>query len=378
MGAPEYAVTAYGTGPADHEPWALCESARNLFADPPAPARAVYELLGCAPEGSLRAALARARTTGSAPLGTLVLEPFDDRYEWAGEWYLEGVRIIGDRPAAHDPSLRDITVEAAQYEDDPPDHAPSQPGYRLAAQGRMQEELLGTCQDVVPHPGGRPGTPDPPVRLLGCEVSGALRAAMEAGEEYLGHARVIRLDRGGRPLQTAAEGELISWIPSAHGPGRVDLALEPWSDRPPPAARQVWQAWEYGRPAEPGAWSACGASGREYWLTTALDNRDPDRPDAPPGSTFHLDGRHVTDIPGFFCALGEAVNGPGGYFGRSLDATADCLCGNYGAAWPFVLVWHDSHVARTCLGPTPLLEGPPSFEEVLDFFEEKGIDVRLV
>lgn len=43
------------------ETWALCADAEGLFGDPPPPARGTYELLGCAPEGELSTALARAR-----------------------------------------------------------------------------------------------------------------------------------------------------------------------------------------------------------------------------------------------------------------------------------------------------------------------------
>jgi hypothetical protein len=33
---------------------------------------------------------------------------------------------------------------------------------------------------------------------------------------------------------------------------------------------------------------------------------------------YHLDGRYVTDDDGFYRAIGEAVNGPGGWFGGDL------------------------------------------------------------
>jgi RNAse (barnase) inhibitor barstar len=50
-----------------------------------------------------------------------------------------------------------------------------------------------------------------------------------------------------------------------------------------------------------------------------------------------LDGSRVTDIPSFHIALGEAVNGPNGYYGGCLDAMADCLCGRFGLKAPFTL-----------------------------------------
>jgi barstar (barnase inhibitor) len=50
--------------------------------------------------------------------------------------------------------------------------------------------------------------------------------------------------------------------------------------------------------------------------------------DKPARSTYFLDGRHVTDVDGFYCAVGEAINGPGGYFGWNTGAVDDCLRGS--------------------------------------------------
>lgn len=69
----------------------------------------------------------------------------------------------------------------------------------------------------------------------------------------------------------------------------------------------------------------------------------------PASGAYHLDGRHVTDVEGFYCAIGEAVNGSGGYFGWNIDALDDCPRGGWGATVPFRLVWHDSMVARAHL-----------------------------
>ena len=51
--------------------------------------------------------------------------------------------------------------------------------------------------------------------------------------------------------------------------------------------------------------------------------------DSPPrssGSTVEK-SRSAND---FYREIGSAVNGPGGYFGRNLDALADCLRGGFG------------------------------------------------
>ncbi|MGW0792363.1 barstar family protein [Streptomyces sp. NPDC002911] len=65
--------------------------------------------------------------------------------------------------------------------------------------------------------------------------------------------------------------------------------------------------------------------------------------------TYVIDGSGITGLDSFWDAIGEAVNGPGGYFGRSLDAFADCLGGGFGTPedGPFVIEWRDhAHSAR--------------------------------
>lgn len=64
---------------------------------------------------------------------------------------------------------------------------------------------------------------------------------------------------------------------------------------------------------------------------------------------FVLDGTFIIDYPSFFCALGEAMNGPGGYYGNCLDSLIDCLCGGVGQKSPFTLNWIASDVARETL-----------------------------
>ncbi|WP_328679017.1 barstar family protein [Streptomyces sp. NBC_00322] len=68
--------------------------------------------------------------------------------------------------------------------------------------------------------------------------------------------------------------------------------------------------------------------------------------------TYAIDGAEVTDLDAFWRVIGEAVNGPGGYFGRNLDSFADCLSGGMGAPddGDFVIEWHDHERSRTALG----------------------------
>ncbi|MFB7270243.1 barstar family protein [Streptomyces sp. NPDC056244] len=68
--------------------------------------------------------------------------------------------------------------------------------------------------------------------------------------------------------------------------------------------------------------------------------------------TYVIDGAEVTDLDRFWQVIGAAVNGPGGYFGRNLDALADCLHGGYGTPddGDFVIEWRRHDLSRSALG----------------------------
>jgi RNAse (barnase) inhibitor barstar len=63
-----------------------------------------------------------------------------------------------------------------------------------------------------------------------------------------------------------------------------------------------------------------------------------------------LDGASMVTKAGFYCALGEAANGPGGYFGSNLDALADCLRSSPVGKRPARLLWKDFSSSEEVLG----------------------------
>lgn len=68
--------------------------------------------------------------------------------------------------------------------------------------------------------------------------------------------------------------------------------------------------------------------------------------------TYVIDGSRITGLDSFWDVVGEAVNGPGGRFGRNLDAFADCLGGGFGTPedGDFVIEWHDHARSARALG----------------------------
>ncbi len=369
---------------------ALCADAESYYVDPPPPARHRYELRGCAPRGLLASRAAEARETGSAPLGRLTLHALDAQGEavepvW-DVWCLADVRLLEPRPGFADAALMDITVEAVlggqgdgnEEQPEVPEVPPLFRGFRLSGE---DDEWWGVCGQVALVA----KEPEPyvaPLRLLGCEPSRRLLAALESGDDPfdLGGVYLAVLDRSGRAIDehwTCLHVE--SWAPSPGGTGRVDLTLDvSCDDFRSSAAREVHELWWAGPPKDPNLWAPLGGFERGAWARATVNNRAARRtPDARPGATHHLDGRYVTDVTGFALALGEAVNGPGGYFGTCFGTIEYALGGQYGAQRPFTLVWHEHHIARACLGRGPLRYDAPSFPQILAFFAEQKIEVVL-
>ncbi len=67
---------------------------------------------------------------------------------------------------------------------------------------------------------------------------------------------------------------------------------------------------------------------------------------------YVLDGRRIHSLEDFWLVMGEAVNGPGGYFGRNLDAFNDCLAGGFGTPddGDFAVEWRDHAYSQQALG----------------------------
>jgi RNAse (barnase) inhibitor barstar len=100
---------------------------------------------------------------------------------------------------------------------------------------------------------------------------------------------------------------------------------------------------------------------------------DPDGP-----VIFRIDGRKIKSTKDFYREIGFAVNGPGGYFGRNLDALADCLRGGFGTpedrAYEFE--WEHSALSRRYL--KDVQRGQHSFfDSVRDVFDNAGVALNL-
>lgn len=93
---------------------------------------------------------------------------------------------------------------------------------------------------------------------------------------------------------------------------------------------------------------------------------------------FRLDGRKIRAANDFYTEIGRSVNGPEGYFGRNLDALADCLRGGYGTPddEAFEFVWRHSDQSRSNLRAVRR-GGRSFFDAVVEVFDDAGVPLRL-
>jgi hypothetical protein len=131
-------------------------------------------------------------------------------------------------------------------------------------------------------------------------------------------------------------------------------------------------------PKVAGTWRSLSRSQREQWLIAARNRhfkwlrRRGGWKDAEPGAVFEIDGASITDLDSLLCALGEAIHGPGGYFGLSLLALEDCLGGSFGVTLPFVLRITDADACRRHLDGKALAAWARERTAARDFLDEEG------
>ncbi|MEV7728745.1 hypothetical protein AB0P15_28985 [Streptomyces sp. NPDC087917] len=370
--------------------WARCAEVDGLFVES-APRRERVTLVGCAPTGRLLKAAVRARHLCGEPvdLGALGLivdfpvpgaDPDGDPYDAYNDdhWELLSPVLVDCGPSSIDTSLFDLVIEG---EVDGPVWRRGEPAdakWRLfngAGGGR-----LGECRRVEGLYGKRPFPASPPMRLIGCEPGERLLRRLVNPPGDGDPVTLLAVDRTGRVMrhQEHMPLQVVASRPSALGGALVDLWLAKGpAVRPVPTVRQVWDAWFEGPPTEPGAWSAFASEGRAEWATFTAARQDAGR--ALPGPVRHLDGRHVTDVPGLMCAIGEAVAGPGGHYPQCWLTLRGCPCGGDLPPAPFTLVWHDAEVAQRALAAVSVDTAGevPYVDDVLQLLARVGTSVEL-
>ncbi|MFD8693587.1 barstar family protein [Kitasatospora purpeofusca] len=364
------------------EYWGRCADVDGLFVDPVPPPREVLTIRGCNPEGPWHDVIARPGEA-TRSLGTLEVAIWDE-HQPQFVWDLVDTVVIAHWPNAADPGLVDIVVGTGVIEHAEvwwgagPGTMPTLPRFEIHAltyRGGQTGACLGIDGLLAPR-----ATPaDTPLRLIGCEPGAPMLAALRDRRAWTTEwAALQALNRAGEEMaRRMVRLEIADVRPSVLGAPLLDITLADGGDddRPPLAARHIWETWYRGHPNAPDQWAALDTQGRTVWLE--LTRRHPGGPDST-GGTHHLAGRFITDLPGLYCALGEALIGPGFNIGRGWDDLKDCLRGERGIVGPFTLIWHDADIARRALG---FFDGPgrsfTSFERILQLLERHHVNVVL-
>ncbi|GGX56418.1 barstar family protein [Streptomyces fructofermentans] len=353
LGSALYALTETEHG----HVWGVCAEVEGLFGEP---RRGTYELFGWVPEGSGVPAWAGSRVW---------LVPEEEAFE---AWLLEDAESLG-QPSGTD----SLVLTGLDDHEGPPE------GYRGPVRVHDGHRRLGSCREftrILP-----PDRMPAPIVLRGLAQSDQLRAALAEGTRRaldLDEAALEIRDGRGEPLtDRLLQATISGWRPSSYGADLIDLELDGGRFTPVPEyARPIWERWLAGPPTAVNAWADLDTRRRGAWHDLVRDRAfRRTRRDRPAGHVHELDGRYITDEPALHLAIGEAVNGPGGYFGGCLSAVTDCLRGNFGYTAPGALFWRDAATAREHLSRTLTPDGRPYdlFTAVLETLAEGGMDVTL-
>ena len=109
---------------------------------------------------------------------------------------------------------------------------------------------------------------------------------------------------------------------------------------------KLWLERRKGLPIKKGSWIKLPRNQRQDWLeVSVLDYRFKYNKNI---VKVEIDGMIIDDFDSFYCALGEAVYGVGGYIGRCYHSLKDCLTGGCGGylALPLIVKWINSDYSQ--------------------------------
>jgi hypothetical protein len=155
----------------------------------------------------------------------------------------------------------------------------------------------------------------------------------------LGDTVLEVLHEQGRTLGDYALWDTRLTVPSGAAQASLTASI---GTLPHAGAQWAWDQWRAGRPASPNLWAALPVGQREGWLevTQIIALREHSTPYPALTEQIDLDGNHIDDLASLFCALGDAVAGPGGWCASSVGGLADLLQYAPRAAARPRLVWH--------------------------------------
>ncbi|MFE3175377.1 barstar family protein [Amycolatopsis sp. NPDC059090] len=151
--------------------------------------------------------------------------------------------------------------------------------------------------------------------------------------------------------------------------GSISLEVR-WGGVPYPHAQEIWARWSRGS-ILPREWMQYPTAQHRDWMHVVQNAWFTSGKNALRYGTgdIVIDGRGLSSEASFYCAIGEAANGPGGYFGSNLDALEDCLRNGSVSGHRYSVVWNAVETSRRVLGEDFVTA-------VMEIFGENRVAVR--
>ncbi|WP_429844690.1 barstar family protein [Brevibacillus sp. FIR094] len=204
--------------------------------------------------------------------------------------------------------------------------------------------VIGNCSDLIGLTGNCTEKIDNEVfhkiTLLDFRFNDDFKVYCKKTKTYINNLYLAILNNEGNPI-----GSYYYYLKEPHyfhryGFGEGLTKLELIGTILQVASEEGLEIWEMRRSSLPkrNLWTILSKKQRIGWLEVARlhYNTIPNSPDQQNGK-YDIEASNVSDSSSFFCALGEAINGPGGYYGFDLLSLKDCLCGGFGAVPPFTI-----------------------------------------
>ncbi|BFT74363.1 hypothetical protein [Paenibacillus sp. P36] len=205
--------------------------------------------------------------------------------------------------------------------------------------------IIGECNDIIGFLDGR--------KKIACYIYEITFVGLQFRETYIQHCLTTKSRMGGMHIHILSQGkEPIGeyfFVPEkpyrfnkedAANRERINLTIfGGFATTPSIEASEIWNKWVTSKPLTSNNWVALTQKQRKGWMEVvrlhSLFNQNRFR--SVEENHFYLDMTNVVDPLSFYCAFGEAMNGPGGYYGFTLDSLEDCFYGGFGATSPFTL-----------------------------------------
>lgn len=200
------------------------------------------------------------------------------------------------------------------------------------------------------------------VRLTNVHNIPSLISAIETSSKmYENNGLIYKLDQ----QNTIVGSTFISNIQISKPKKNIILTGFVWTH--PKGYQRALNMKAYNEITEKNIWKSFRKDELHGWLVNALHSGKFEN--VRENIEIQIDGNEFHNMDGFFCALGEEIHGPGGYFGRNINAMYDCFRGGFGVKSISGLTWINHQKSKKLF--------KSKFKEIIEIFEDFNVKVIL-